>query len=82
MGISELRALVQFGFGFHTLPVEQGRFARPALPRHLRRCTVCETQAVGDELHCVFESDSDNQGPISWPIPRCCGVHASVHVAQ
>ena len=36
-------------------PIEQGRFARPAVPRHLRRCTVCDTQAVGDELHCVFD---------------------------
>ena len=25
------------------------------VPRHLRRCTVCDTQAVGDELHCVFD---------------------------
>ena len=55
MGISKLRALVQFGLGSHTLPVEQGRFARPAVLRHLRRCTVCDTQAVGDELHCVFD---------------------------
>ena len=55
MGISKLRALVQFRLGSHTLPVEQGRFARPAVPRHLRRCTVCNTQAVGDELHCVFD---------------------------
>ena len=39
----------------HALPIEQGRFARPAVPRHLRRCTVCNTQAVGDELHCVFD---------------------------
>ena len=42
-------------FGSHTLPIEQGRFARPAIPRHLRRCTVCDKQAVGDELHCVFD---------------------------
>ena len=55
MGISKLRALVQFRLGSHTLPIEQGRFARPAVLRHLRRCTVCDTQAVGDELHCVFD---------------------------
>ena len=40
MGISKLRALVQFRLGSHTLPIEQGRFARPAVLRHLRRCTV------------------------------------------
>ena len=49
------RVLVEFRLGFHALPIEQGRFARPALPRHLRRCTVCDTQAVGDEIHCVFD---------------------------
>ena len=38
MGISKLQALVQLRLGSHTLPFEQGRFARPALPRHLRRC--------------------------------------------
>ena len=55
MGISKLRAVVQFRFGSHTLPIEQGRFARPALPRHLRRCIICKTRAVGDELHCAFD---------------------------
>ena len=39
----------------HSLPVEQGRFVRPSLPRHLRRCDLCNTQAVGDELHYVFD---------------------------
>ena len=55
MGISKLRALVHFRPGSHTLPIEQGPFARQALPRHLRLCTICDTQAVGDELHCVFD---------------------------
>ena len=40
---------------FHHLPVEQGRFVRPSLPRHLRRCDLCNTQAVGDELRYVFD---------------------------
>ena len=64
MGIRKLRASVQFRLGSHTLPIEQGRFARPALPRLLRQCTACDTQAVGDELHCMFgcprSSDIDN----------------------
>ena len=54
MDITRLRALVQFRLGSHTLPIEQGRIARPAIPRNLCQCTVCDTQAVGDELHCVF----------------------------
>ena len=52
---ASVSSLVQFRLGSHTLPIEQGRFARPALPRHLRRCTVCDTQALGDELHYVFD---------------------------
>ena len=55
MSITRLRALVQFRLGSHCLPVEQGRFVRPSLPRHLRRCDLCNTQAVGDELHYVFD---------------------------
>ena len=55
MGFITLRALVRCRLGSHALPIEQGRFARLALLRHLRRCTVCGTHAVGDELHCVFD---------------------------
>ena len=46
MGVSQLRALVQFRLGSHALPIEQGRFARPAHPAppspvHRLRYTVC-----------------------------------------
>ena len=54
MSITRLRALVQFRLGSHSLLIEQGRFVRPSLPRHLRRCHLCNTQAVGDEPHHVF----------------------------
>ena len=51
-------------FGRPTLPIEQGRPARPALPRHLRRCTVCDTRAVGDELIvCLIALISVTSGP-------------------
>ena len=55
MPISRLRLLMQFRMGSHALPAEQGRLARPAIPRHLRRCTLCETRALGDERHFVFD---------------------------
>ena len=55
MPISRLRLLLQFRMGSHNLPVEQGRLARPAIPRHLRRCTLCHTRALGDERHFVFD---------------------------
>ena len=84
MGISALRTLVQFRLGSHTLPAEQGRFARPAVPRHLCWCTVCDLQAVGDELHCVFDCPHFNDTKAQFPglFRDAAGVHASAHVAQ
>ena len=55
MPISRLRLLMQFRMGSHALPVEQGRLARPATPRQLRLCPLCETRALGDERHFVFD---------------------------
>ena len=55
MPITKLRALLQFRLGSHTLPVEQGRFSRPQIPRNLRRCSLCSTRSVGDERHYLFE---------------------------
>ena len=46
---------MQFRLGSHTLPVEQGRLGKQKVPRHLRRCTLCATHAVGDERHYVFD---------------------------
>ena len=53
--ITRLRALMQFRMGSHCLPIEQGRFVRPRLPRHLRRCTLCDSLSTGDERHYLFE---------------------------
>jgi len=55
MPISRLRLLIQLCMGSHSLPVEQGRLARPAIPRHLRRCTFCNTGALGNERHLAFD---------------------------
>ena len=46
---------MQLRMGSHGLLMEQGRLARPAIPPHLRRCALCETRALGDERHFVFE---------------------------
>ena len=35
ISLSKLRSLVQFRVGSHDLPIEQGRMARPAVPRYL-----------------------------------------------
>ena len=64
VSISKLRALVQSRLGSHTLPSEQGRFARPALPSHLCRCTVCNTQAVAmSAVLCLIALTSVTSGP-------------------
>ncbi len=39
MSITKLRLLLHFRMGSHSLPVEQGRLARPGVARHLRSCT-------------------------------------------
>ena len=66
MSITKLRLLFHFRMGSHMLPVEQGRLARPCIPRNLRRCTFCTTAALGDERHCVFES------PHFWGVRQSC----------
>ena len=84
VGISKLRALVKFRLGSHTLPIEQGHLARPALPCHLCRRTICDTQAVGAELHCVFDCThfSDIRAQLAGLFQDAAGGHAYGHVAQ
>ncbi len=50
-----LQSIFHFRVGAHSLPVEQGRIEMPKVPQHLRRCTFCATNAIGDERHCVFD---------------------------
>ncbi|DBB07240.1 TPA: hypothetical protein ACH3X1_011804 [Trebouxia sp. C0004] len=45
-----------FSFGCHSLPIAAGRFAGAAhVPRAHRVCLACNSGAVGDEMHLVFE---------------------------
>ena len=54
MPICRLQLLMQFCMGSHALHVERRRLAEPAIPRHLRRCTLCENPALGHDRHFVF----------------------------
>ena len=56
MPTTRLRALLQFRMGSQALPVEQGRFAGPIIPRNLRRCTLCSTRPVSDERHYLLSA--------------------------
>ncbi len=53
--VTKLRSIFRFRVGAPSLPVEQGSIEMPQVPRHLRRCTFCATDAIGDERHCVFD---------------------------
>ncbi len=55
MSILKLRLLFHFRMGSHLLPVGQSLLARPGVPGHLRSCTFCPDQALGDEWHCIFD---------------------------
>ncbi len=41
--------------GSHLLPVDQGRLARPGVPRRLSSCAFCPSGAYGAERHCAFD---------------------------
>ena len=66
MSITKLRSLFHFRMGSHSLPVEQGRLARPGVPRHLRSCTLCPHRALGDERHCIFKCPRFNGHRLSF----------------
>ena len=53
----------------------QGHNTGISEPRHLRRCTGCNTQAVGDELHCVFDCPhfSEVRAKFSGPFQDAAG---------
>ena len=38
----------------HRLPIEVGRYARPAVPREQRVCTKCNSGQIGDEFHFIL----------------------------
>ena len=55
MPVSRLNLLMQIRVGSHSLPVEQGRLARPMIPRPLHQCRLCDAHARGAERHYVFD---------------------------
>ena len=47
-------SLTRFRLSCHWLPIERGRYIRPAVPREERICMLCK-QAVGTEFHGLFK---------------------------
>ncbi len=52
--VTRLWPIVHFRMGVHSLPIEQGRRGRPKVPRHLRRCTFCAINDVGDKRPILY----------------------------
>ncbi len=51
-----MQRFLQFRLGCHSLPIAAGRFAGAAhVARAHRVCLACNSGAVGDERHLVFE---------------------------
>ncbi len=51
-----MKRFLQFRLGCHSLPIAAGRFAGAAhVARAHRVCLACNSGAVGDEMHLVFE---------------------------
>ena len=44
-------SMLHFRTGNHRLPVETGRFAQPFFPHENRKCTLCNKNDIGDEMH-------------------------------
>ena len=75
MSLTRLRALVQIRKGPHALPKppKQRSFVRPSLPRLARRCNLCSTWAVGDELCYRFDCPRILEAPVlsGFRVPTC-----------
>ena len=51
-----MQRFLQFRLGCHSLPIAAGRWAGAAhVDRAHRVCLACNSGAVGDEMHLVFE---------------------------
>ena len=71
MPLSRMRLLMQFRMGSHSLPIEQGRLARPVIPRQLRRCTLCERERERGNSTCPFSQHWLMRTASTWhPAPR------------
>lgn len=54
MSVDKLQAWLKTCVPYSARRAGPWQFARPALPRHLCPCSVCDMQVVGDESHCAF----------------------------
>ena len=42
----------------HWLPIERGRYRKPKIPGD-RTCTFCDSNEIGNEIHCLLVCERD-----------------------
>jgi hypothetical protein len=66
VGFKKLSAVIRFRLGCHDLAIEQGRWARPKIPRADRHCPHCRG-TVQDEHHFVFDCHHNSSIRDNYP---------------
>ena len=54
-----LTTVIRFRLSLHWLPIERGRYSKPAIPRDDRICTFCDSNKIGNEIHCLLVCEGD-----------------------
>ena len=54
LGYMRAKSLLKLRMSLHNFPIERGRYANPAVPRHDRICQFCRSDSVGDEFHVLM----------------------------
>ena len=49
-----LTTFIRFHLSLHWLPIERGRCSKPKIPRDDRTCTFCDSNEIGNEIHCLL----------------------------
>lgn len=52
-------SFTRFRLSLHWLPIERGRYSKPRVPREERICTLCNSNDIADELHCLLKCQAD-----------------------
>ena len=68
--------ILRFRTSNHNLPVETGRWTNT--PRNERTCTLCNSPAVGDELHYLFRCQALHQQRLMF-LPKYIKPWSNIH---
>ena len=60
VGYMRAKSLLKLRKSLHNFPIERGRYANPAVPRHDRICQFCRSDSVGDEFHVLMLCQHDS----------------------